>query len=447
MVRLKVISNTRKPIQNYIRSEKRLLLVPVFSVTFSWIVLSWFDLFHTYERAPCYMLSALVQSEAAIMAIVIILTLVAVQLTASSYSPRIAEIFIRSLGLWIIMILYISAVISGLAVLGMIEANPESNFNTCIKLCYVLGICCFTALIPYTYNMLTILKPAKIIEKLSQKINGENIFEKNSIYLITDIIRSSIIKNDYETVEIGLRAIGSSISSIYEKKDLNEEKERKISAKMYHHFCRIDELAIGMKDECSLLEILEIMEKLGNTATEKQLKDGVRMTVECIDRIGKESVEKRLEGTAERAVESLGIIGKKLIQKKLDVEIIITAIQYIDEIGKVAAQEELEKVAEKAVESLGIIGEVAVERELPLLRMIAIGEINAIGEIAMKKELKRPLWKEASCFDRIIETAKKKNLEDIVKEIENYIRKLKKRANDKKFVTLSSLCSTYLQKI
>jgi uncharacterized membrane protein len=52
------------------------------------ILFTHFNLFHTDVNSARYMLSALVQSQAAIVAIVITLTLIAVQLTASAYSPR-----------------------------------------------------------------------------------------------------------------------------------------------------------------------------------------------------------------------------------------------------------------------------------------------------------------------------------------------------------------------
>jgi hypothetical protein len=54
-----------------------------------------FNLFHTDADSARYMLSALVQSQAAIVAIVITLTLIAVQLTASAYSPRLVPFLFR----------------------------------------------------------------------------------------------------------------------------------------------------------------------------------------------------------------------------------------------------------------------------------------------------------------------------------------------------------------
>ena len=63
----------------------------------------YFNLFHTDADSARYMLSALVQSQAAIVAIVITLTLIAVQLTASAYSPRVIDIFKKNPDMWILL--------------------------------------------------------------------------------------------------------------------------------------------------------------------------------------------------------------------------------------------------------------------------------------------------------------------------------------------------------
>jgi uncharacterized membrane protein len=56
-----------------------------------------------------YLLSAIIQSEASIIAIVISLTLVAMQLVASSYSPRVARIFSSGSQMYIILLFYVAS--------------------------------------------------------------------------------------------------------------------------------------------------------------------------------------------------------------------------------------------------------------------------------------------------------------------------------------------------
>ncbi len=123
----------------------------------SHIVFSYFGLLHTDVDSARYMLSSLVQSEAAIVALVVTLSLVAVQLAASSYSARVIEAFRRTPDLWILIGIYGVAMFYGLGVLKLIEkANPQvnslSNLEGHIAFSYYLGIFAFVALVPYIWN-------------------------------------------------------------------------------------------------------------------------------------------------------------------------------------------------------------------------------------------------------------------------------------------------------
>lgn len=90
------------------------------------VVFSYFGFLHTDVDSARYMLSALIQSEAAIVALVVTLSLVAVQLAAQAYSARVIEVFSRAPDLWILMGIYGIAIFYGLGVLKMIEtANPQ----------------------------------------------------------------------------------------------------------------------------------------------------------------------------------------------------------------------------------------------------------------------------------------------------------------------------------
>jgi uncharacterized membrane protein len=86
-----------------------------------------FNLFHTAADSARYMLSALVQSQAAIIAIVITLSLVAVQLTASTYSPRVIDIFKKNPDIWILLGFYGFSIFYGLFLLKLI-VGAESEF-------------------------------------------------------------------------------------------------------------------------------------------------------------------------------------------------------------------------------------------------------------------------------------------------------------------------------
>jgi uncharacterized membrane protein len=76
------------------------------------VIIAWniinihFNSFKIDDTSAHYLLSALVQSLAAIIAIVVTLTLVAVQLTASAYSPRGVHIQIIGASLFLLRFLF-----------------------------------------------------------------------------------------------------------------------------------------------------------------------------------------------------------------------------------------------------------------------------------------------------------------------------------------------------
>ena len=115
------------------------------------------DSFHIDKDSARYLLSALVQSQAAIVAIVVTLTLVAIQLVVSSYSLRAIDIF-KKIPMWWFLACYGASIFYGLFVLGLIHEDvPPSEFiisysislESCIYFAYWFGFVTFALLIVY----------------------------------------------------------------------------------------------------------------------------------------------------------------------------------------------------------------------------------------------------------------------------------------------------------
>jgi predicted MFS family arabinose efflux permease len=108
-----------------------------------------FNVFNLSDYPSCssvkYMLSALVQSEAAIVAIVITVTLIAVQLTASAYSPRVIDIFKKNVDMWILLLVYGISIFSGFIVLTRRNQRFKSYFVFWYFFCALarnIFVCC-----------------------------------------------------------------------------------------------------------------------------------------------------------------------------------------------------------------------------------------------------------------------------------------------------------------
>ncbi len=212
-------------------------------IIISHIVFTYFGFLHTDVDSARYMLSTLVQSEAAIVALVVTLSLVAVQLAAQSYSARVIEVFRRTPDLWILMGIYGIAIFYGLGVLKLIE-NPLlgrlSNLEGYVAFSYYLGVFAFGALVPYMWKTLELLKPSTVIDIMAKRITKESILAaidenqeksdgKDPILPIVDIVRGSMMKYDTETVIYGLRAISNCSANMFEIETFKEKEEGKIS--------------------------------------------------------------------------------------------------------------------------------------------------------------------------------------------------------------------------
>lgn len=281
------------------------------------------------------MISALIQSEAAILAVVITLSLVAVQQASSSYSHRVIEIFkdikINS-DFYILIGIYLIAMIYGSWVLKQINDDASGNlanfqntilfpsFESHVNLTYILGIFAFIALVPYLLNTLNLLNPFKIIELLSEKITKENICksieegeyepikymydsgdfdcemvesyksgkyindEINPIQPIIDIIRSSLMRNDYETARKGLKTVGKCTNNAFENID-GRYIERLINP-LIKQYKGLGDLAIKNNDEDSTMQIIINLRENAIMASAKHCGNTTSLASDLIRKIG-----------------------------------------------------------------------------------------------------------------------------------------------------------------
>ena len=172
------------------------------------ILTSNFQLMFSDANSARYMISALIQSEAAILAIVITLSLVVVQQTASSFSPRVIEIFKdfkKNPDFYLLIAIYLSVIIYSALVLKIIneklsftkvnydflepsltigndflslrivETSQSFSIQTHIWITYFLSIFAFIALIGYIKHTMDLLNPSSLIRILSDDITEERL--------------------------------------------------------------------------------------------------------------------------------------------------------------------------------------------------------------------------------------------------------------------------------
>ncbi len=208
-----------------------------------------------------YVLSALAQCEATIVAIVVSLSLVAVQLSAS-YFPRLVSVFKKTFSFWFTITLYVFSIIVSLTALKEIGYK---NTEVLVGISYILDVICFFALIPYTLKIIDLMKPETVIYdaiKSIKKSKDPNKIKREILNIFT-IIAGSLSRYDCETAVNGLRIIKNEVLNFL-------DGDAKFN--IYWQINRISGLLVNCGDEEVIIEsLLSIIEKITKTAIQKDL--------------------------------------------------------------------------------------------------------------------------------------------------------------------------------
>jgi hypothetical protein len=331
------------------------------------VIFANFNLFHTDADSARYMLSALVQSQAAIVAIVITLTLIAIQLTASAYSPRVVDIFKKNPDMWILLLFYGVSISYGLLVLKMIQAGDLRQISLFshpleyhIFSAYIAVVFTFFMLFPYMWNIISLLKSENIIKRLAIEITKGKLLnsKEDPIQPIMNIVHGSIMKYDLETTRIGLKEVTERVIEV-----IGPDEEEKISERFCNHLRRVSRLAISREDEESTVEVIENLKNFGRSTAEEGLENATCEAAWSLGKVGISAVEKGLENAASQAALSLEGVGISAAEKGLKDATLSTASS-LREVGISAVEKRLEDAACEAAWSLGKVGISAVEKGL-----------------------------------------------------------------------------------
>lgn len=330
----------------FIKSESKCILVTepdlvaaefndlryyIYFTVASIILFSNFSFSDIFPDSARYMLSALVQCEAAIIAVVVSLSLIAIQFAASSWSARVIDIFLKKyLEFWLLISLYIVAIAYGLYVISSIKDNNSIisyNVEFGISLSYRLGILAFLALIPYTWTTLILLKPSTIINQLSQNISmkailsilplGNPVKKDDPIQPIMDIIIASLMKSDEGTILEGLESLRSRITFLIKNYNFNDDDEIVFSDNIFPHLSEIGTLAASKRDEHATIRIIRTIHGIGYMATDQKLDFAANEAARILGDIGGNAAEKNLSEVVLEVVDALRDIGGKAAEHEL----------------------------------------------------------------------------------------------------------------------------------
>lgn len=297
------------------------LLVLVFlSLQF---IFNYFNLSYTDTDNARSLLSTMVESQAAIVAIVLSVSLVAIQLGAAQYSPRVIDIFKSDLNMWILLALYTVSILYDLIMLKTLNQELSDFY---IFISYWLFASSFLALFPYTVGVINILRPEAILERLSRDVPASLKETKDPFRPIVDIITSSFIKYDYATVRSGLEKTTQKVIEVINSYDVEKDENRRVRVGSYSkslkglyrefsrnyctHVKQVGKI-FAEKDESLTLETIQHLQIVGQTVTKKKL-GAEGDFVEVLGSIGEISVEQGFIEAPERIMNIIADIGKSV---------------------------------------------------------------------------------------------------------------------------------------
>ena len=391
---------------------------------------NYFELYHTDADSARYLLSAMVQAQAAIVAIVITMTLIAVQLTASTYSPRVADVFRKNPDMWVLLGFYGISILYGFIVLKMVEGvggdvvsqdvfwshgfvsiSPE----ICVSSAYWLEAFTLVALFPYIMNIIGLLKPENIINRLALEITKDKILnpKKDPIQPIMDIIHVSIVKYDIATVGRGLEAVMKKAAYIIDISKYSDDEYISI------HFCgrlgTAGRCALRAGEDESAMEIIGCLNDIGTLAIEMRSDKSAKAAVQYIEMIGTVAAEKKLRFVACDTMESLKDVGMLAAKNQLG-DLTLQAIDSLGNVGMYAADNKIEIAAQDAAKYLGCVGKCAAENELENATKQAANSLGVVGEYAAESKLENATAQVIVSFGAVGKAAAEKGLEDAVKQ-------------------------------
>ena len=204
----------------------------MFFTRFKFALLTIILLFITYEFIPplyqgdagsaTYLLNTIATSLSTIFALSLSLIMVAIQLSAGKYSPRIFDFFLRfSLNIPLIII-YITAILHSSFMLASIKTaddNTTSQFmRKAISFDIILMVYGFIILLIYIFKIVEMLKPDHLVVNLKKEIYEELRLHKLTEAILhmerlSDVAKKTTLDMDSVTAVACVRAISSTGSS------------------------------------------------------------------------------------------------------------------------------------------------------------------------------------------------------------------------------------------
>lgn len=340
-----------------------------------------------------YLLSAIAQSLAAVLALVFTITLVIAQLS-SRYSHRMLASFFD-----MPTILYILLFIVAVLLPFWLLAEPSALG---VKLSLTLAVASLLLLVPYFLRFREKLNPEHILLALYLKalkqLRANADKEPEAVATIDNFAMSAFVLKDYDTFDNAVTVLAKlGMAAAQSQTNRTVEKVwRSILSRL-----RSAGLVL-IEDPRAANRMLHILDDIGVEAVRRQHQPLLEQVNQYISDVGMKALDKGLEDAASNAIHYLGKEGARNTERSQ--EMIKTSWPLIKSLNRLAAKAiglRLDEIAEQAsfyIEVIGTkAGEVAIARgkaadwaqELEYLLLFTADAIGQISSEAADKNLIR----------------------------------------------------------
>jgi len=326
-----MINNRIKRIKSFTSQSYLIYLLLFIAILFIFITTIFYQFgesifLNTSLDSSRYLLSAMAQALAAILAIVVGFSFVAFQLSAKLGGPRVFDLVLKGRAFWCLLIIYGFSILYDLVLLRMLTEETVEFLVNWLNISVFLCVISFIFLFPYAYVTIDQLKPERIIQGIV-KIKNDDVesLKRDTILPIVDILNKAIRANDPHTLKVGLEALDKlnldRIDSSIDSKDKLE------IAKYYTgKISRSAEIALIENDELAVIELTEYLKIIGLKSIESRWNevpkdetarfksDGIYSTFG----IGIPNKTDNYDKITNEIKEVLSNVGKEVIERKWD---------------------------------------------------------------------------------------------------------------------------------
>jgi hypothetical protein len=223
-----------------------------------------------------------VQTTAGIFAIIISLSLMAIQFAAQEYSHRIMEYYLRSTMFWTTIIVFLSVIITGIVLQAQASANDNVLAASLLMLATMLAL---ALLIPHFLVTAAYLKPEFVVTKLIRKLDqgyvrsiarrGVPTPDADRLLPIIELIERAIDRGDLTTMRGALERVQSAYVRVGA-----EEHDTTVDHYFLDSLLRAGRKAISQADE-QQAAVLAI-----HTISSMSREQNAAMVVDALEELG-----------------------------------------------------------------------------------------------------------------------------------------------------------------